>query len=482
MKLIPHLVGLSALLLSGEVLAEDRALLIGVSRYQDGSTLPGVDQDPLLMRDVVKKLGFKDSQIKLLQDAQANRAGILSALNGWLVQGVNPQDKVILYYSGHGTQVKDQNGDEPDGCDEALVPYDYPNLIIDDELGAALERIPAKEVMVVLDSCFSGTATKALELPSGSSIPYLRGKVREASPTVVCNQAANVVSSSGADGSRVSLIVPDTFTNVTSRTSKWIELSAAASNEVALTWKGGSMFTLALHKRLVEMNGPVSFADLREFSAKYVRDTLSQANERRFVAHTPQLAGPEAWLNKDVFAFGKLGASTSLPVNDVSSARTGSELLNRYLNTSGFKVEVTSNKGLYKLGDSITYQIVSAADGYLNLFEVDAQGTVTLLFPNRYNQNNYVRAGVISSFPSQEFGKYRIEAGAPYGKSQVVALLSLNPLNLYDAPGNQQNDFRLFVDLSQIQSLIGEIKANLVKPLPTLGSHGAGYVEIEVKP
>lgn len=72
---------------------------------------------------------------------------------------------VFISYSGHGTYMKDTNGDEEDGRDEALVPVDYAKsgMVRDDELCEIVASIdPNTRVTVLFDCCHSGTA---LDLP-----------------------------------------------------------------------------------------------------------------------------------------------------------------------------------------------------------------------------------------------------------------------------------------------------------------------------
>jgi hypothetical protein len=54
----------------------------------------------------------------------------------WLVSDANKHDSLFFHYSGHGSQVRDSNGDEADGYDEVIFPLDYAQTgtIIDDEL------------------------------------------------------------------------------------------------------------------------------------------------------------------------------------------------------------------------------------------------------------------------------------------------------------------------------------------------------------
>lgn len=66
----------------------------------------------------------------------------------------NPENKGIVYYFGHGDQVRDRNGDEPDGMDEKWVTQN----ILDDELSLIFNSIHNKSVLYLFsDSCSSGS-------------------------------------------------------------------------------------------------------------------------------------------------------------------------------------------------------------------------------------------------------------------------------------------------------------------------------------
>ena len=66
---------------------------------------------------------------------------------------------MLLSYSGHGGQVPDQNGDDPnDGLDETWCLFD--GQVLDDELYGALSAFAPGVRVVVSDSCHSGTMLK----------------------------------------------------------------------------------------------------------------------------------------------------------------------------------------------------------------------------------------------------------------------------------------------------------------------------------
>ncbi|KAL8277646.1 hypothetical protein RQP46_009919 [Phenoliferia psychrophenolica] len=54
-----------------------------------------------------------------------NDAMICFAILGilWLVEGAKPNDSLFFHFSGHGGQVADKDGDEPDGLDEWMISY-----------------------------------------------------------------------------------------------------------------------------------------------------------------------------------------------------------------------------------------------------------------------------------------------------------------------------------------------------------------------
>lgn len=107
----------------------------------------------------------KKIEFDLVLDTQATRQNIVQKLEA-TASRVDKNTDVILYYSGHGGQIKDLNGDEEDGMDEVLVPYDtnakLENVIVDDELKGYFEEIAkaGRLLFIILDSCFSGSANR----------------------------------------------------------------------------------------------------------------------------------------------------------------------------------------------------------------------------------------------------------------------------------------------------------------------------------
>lgn len=147
------------------------ALLIGVNKYSKlGSRyqLKGCVNDVELMAGILENnFNFPANQITLLRDENATRDGILQALDR-LLENVMEDNIVLVHYSGHGSQVRDPEGDEPDGYDETIMPHDsgrhpHPNKDIrDDEIYNWLLRLTEKTsfVTLIFDCCHSGSITR----------------------------------------------------------------------------------------------------------------------------------------------------------------------------------------------------------------------------------------------------------------------------------------------------------------------------------
>lgn len=144
------------------------ALLFAINNYPGSSNdLSGClnDQD-----DLIKKI--PDFQIRNFRDSEVTRSNFIAELDQAISTAVQG-DILLVHYSGHGTQLQDKNGDEPDRIDEALYLYDGP--LVDDDINISLSKLKDGVICVVLlDSCFSGTATKAVS-NKNKFLPY-KGK------------------------------------------------------------------------------------------------------------------------------------------------------------------------------------------------------------------------------------------------------------------------------------------------------------------
>ncbi len=144
--------------------AEYWAVIVGVADYQNFSPepairSPGANYDLKYAADDAKALAAKLSSawdqdhVKLLIDSKATRADIEDSILYWLDPQEDADDVVLFSFLGQGTQ--DTYGHE------YLSPYDstsysYDYYIQDTELDYWLDQLDSNNVVIILDSCYSG--------------------------------------------------------------------------------------------------------------------------------------------------------------------------------------------------------------------------------------------------------------------------------------------------------------------------------------
>lgn len=168
------------LLVLGTMMAQTkRALVIGISDYpQDSENSWGLihgANDADLLSSTLNKQGFKTNK---LTNKKATASNIRKELS-LFVEDIKNGDVVYLHFSGHGQPVEDLDGDEADGWDEAIVPYDArmvykaneyegANHITDDELNGYFNAIRTNIgtdgfLYVVIDACHAGSSYRGEE-------------------------------------------------------------------------------------------------------------------------------------------------------------------------------------------------------------------------------------------------------------------------------------------------------------------------------
>ena len=176
-----------------------RALFVGISEYpQSGDNvwaqIHGAN-DVDLISPVLTAQGFKTVKI-CNKTATAKR--IRKELQT-LVASCRKGDIVFLHFSCHGQPFEDMNGDEEEGWDESIIPYDAQkiykkryyeggNHITDDELGTYFRQIrkaigPSGFISVVIDACHSGGSSRGdEEINEEEDVTFIRGTKQGFSP------------------------------------------------------------------------------------------------------------------------------------------------------------------------------------------------------------------------------------------------------------------------------------------------------------
>jgi len=146
-----------------------RALLIGINKYLiPGADLRGCVNDVKdLSAALIEFYGFKRQDISMLLDGAATQKAMTAGIKSPL-RGAKKGDVLLLYYSGHGSNVPDDNKDEADGREETLCPTDlnWDDPMRDDWLRKTFDTLPdGVSFTVIMDCCHSGTNTRAIEPP-----------------------------------------------------------------------------------------------------------------------------------------------------------------------------------------------------------------------------------------------------------------------------------------------------------------------------
>lgn len=151
-----------------------RCVLIGVDIYEhpDIPPLTGCVNDVALVRRTLKGFGVPNEDIRVVVNQRATKANIIHRLRK-AVADAEPGDVVVFYFSGHGSQVRDRNGDElADSLDEVICPYDMDwdrkTFILDDDIDEILADTPADVVVeAFVDCCFWGAGPGEVDAELG---------------------------------------------------------------------------------------------------------------------------------------------------------------------------------------------------------------------------------------------------------------------------------------------------------------------------
>ena len=141
-----------------------KALTIGLNYKNTPNELYGCISDIVNISNVLtSQYGYLKENIVQLRDDSSSPNLQPTYLNILLnlTKIVNESDKlseIWIHYSGHGSQMRDRNGDETDGLDETIVPMDYQRkgFISDDDIFNIIKNVKCKTILI-FDSCHSGS-------------------------------------------------------------------------------------------------------------------------------------------------------------------------------------------------------------------------------------------------------------------------------------------------------------------------------------
>jgi hypothetical protein len=187
------------------------ALVVGINIYKaerlKNYPLSGCLNDVGRMSTALKKLFAEHLNLLTLTEAQATRAGIISAFRTQLIEPARawaqsgrplPEPAFLFHFSGHGSLNRDITQTKPSGFDETIVPYDSRQADIFDirdwELGALIDELGQYTtcITIVLDCCHAGSGTRS---PGRTCEPDLRTPPTRNLPKPLAAQSSGMRSS-----------------------------------------------------------------------------------------------------------------------------------------------------------------------------------------------------------------------------------------------------------------------------------------------
>ena len=96
---------------------------------------------------------------------------------------------------------------------------------------------------------------------------------------------------------------------------------------------------------------------------------------------------------------------------------------------TSFTVEAWTDKKEYEINEKIVFYVKSEKNGYLTMLDVGPNGNITVIFPNKFHRDNFVRAGVTYQVPSPNYG-FEFDVQGPAGLERIKAIVTLNKVSL----------------------------------------------------
>lgn len=432
-----------------------KALLVGINEYPGTiEDLIACHNDVALVRSYLRDiLGFEESEILELKDAQATAEGITRAIKEHLIKGTEPGDTIVFYYAGHGTGVKDLDGDEADGIDEALMPYDFDatnptTWITDDLIFELFQRVPTHKVIMILDCCHSGTGNRGGSAPQTDEAG---GRIR------FSDQGYRTFEMEHEDAYRESR-------SILSVRQHPDHLFLAACQDSQFSWESifdgnpHGFFTHTLIKALREQSN----VPLGELTAELKQKMVEISS-----------ITPGQPLQEPSFELGVRGGLslsdyladtfTESPVPEaegegVPNRRplTLDDVAPGYVPTGNIGVEMTiqepgqapdQSENTFQVGDLIEISLLVDTDSYVEIYYYGVDDQVHRIFPNFRHKDNFIRAGRRLNIPGDMGFRLRLglpeDWDAPTANEVLYAVVSDEPFSEMDSSENSSNIFRV---------------------------------------
>lgn len=376
----------AALVSAGAAQARDHVLVMTISNYPQ-QPLPGVRHDARNALRMAQRLGYDTAQATVLKDSALSTAGLRQAM-GQLAEQVALNDRVFVYYSGHGYSARRDNQ-----CVQTLVAQDG-GLVGVAELHSQLEavKLRTRDVMVVLDACHSGgladlavtRSSRPNAVVADIAAPAWRSKLFAARDGEACEDPVNFSATWAA-------VPPAPGTRAAFPKNNFVFIAAANQREVALDdSERGGLATVSLLDCLdegvvdLDGSGQISPREWLACAQQRLGKAVPEFNAKRGTRWTPHTLEAHGNLDKALSGLAArppavdvagAGAASAGVVAGAMPAPATSALADRTL--LAFKQLAASTNGNWvagfemparvRMGEAAAVRYHSAQSGYLSI-------------------------------------------------------------------------------------------------------------------
>lgn len=352
-------------------LAARHALIVGVAKYDNPrNNLRFPEKDAAIFQEyLITQHGFASSEIHTLLSAQATAEAVNKEL-ATIIKRTKPGDVLVFYFSGHGTQVVDRDGDEPNGFDEALCLHDSGSggFITDDDLRFHLKHLKTDRCLVVLDCCHSGTGTRNAQIGATEGVKRI--------PTPFFAAPSQPVR--GA--------LPSAMKSIIRKDQKMNHLLIAgcAAEEVSYEHQGigGGFVTQALVNQirgdLIDKPIATAGAAVQKQVASWVNQYLPDANMQNVQLEGPLQESLRQLLRKNAPEIEVIAPPSMDPA--LAGARE-------------VQLTLSTDKKTYRVGERMKVTVKADRDCHLRLYYTGADGVSYLIFPNKFQKQDSIKGG-----------------------------------------------------------------------------------------
>jgi hypothetical protein len=455
---------IAAAVVSTGAVAADRALVIGNNHFDSRvannlhGAIPDADHMGSLLVDV---FGFLPENVKVIHDA--TRADILNNFRTWLIEGTKAGDRVVFYYSGHGSTatVSDAEGTHTtstilpsDTAPDVAANYDGPGgQILGAQLGKLIDQLDGRKVMIMADSCHSGSISR----DAGDMTP-IDARIKTNTPYGPVGVPLADLPGTPIRAAKTQLQLLDVNVRggeIRPNVAVW---SAVTIDQVSYDdGDSGGIFTNAflagLRDKKADLTGTgkITARELLDYVRKRVGDwcrsdpSCLHWNKGQF---TPGLQATDDYFATILSPYQPPttpGPGSTTPPPAPPPPSTGPELVDlaegvlSHANDFGLTAEILPGTNI-KLGATVRFRISSGEDGQLIVLDTGPDGKFRRIYPNEYSEaqgrKGSIRANAPLTIPDQSYPfEFTADQAGP-GTLLVVAAekgIDLGPILSGDA-------------------------------------------------